>query len=306
MVKLFVGGLPDGVDSMRLRQLFSQFVVVNECDVIKDYAFVHVPEESDARTAIEKLDGYILEGKAINIRRSTSKLRKEPGMDKRCYRCGAVDHKTPQCPSDPANINLKRAANASCIGGPEQKRFIGDGVVAGESPSYAPGHDASAPGTFPYAAGSGAPGARIDPDPELPRPLDSDLFPLYEQYIESRTKYFYFRDRLTKEVKARAHALPSISVAPLQAPYATNNVYSTPPPTALQYTVQQNSSLGSASAATVTYPSTTGASHFYANAVNTSATGAAYPTAQPLPQPTQFIMGFFATKDNFRRRLHHN
>lgn len=60
--------------------------------------------------------------------RSTSKLRKEPGMDKRCYRCGAVDHKTPQCPNDPANINLKRAANASCIGGPEQKRFIGDGV----------------------------------------------------------------------------------------------------------------------------------------------------------------------------------
>lgn len=44
--------------------------------------------------------------------------------------------------------------------------------VAGESPSYAPGHDASAPGAFAYAAGSGAPGARIDPDPELPRPLD--------------------------------------------------------------------------------------------------------------------------------------
>ncbi|EJW79139.1 hypothetical protein WUBG_09953 [Wuchereria bancrofti] len=260
---------------------FSQFVVVNECDVIKDYAFVHVPEESDARTAIEKLDGYILEGKAINIRRSTSKLRKEPGMDKRCYRCGAVDHKTPQCPSDPANINLKRAANAS-IGGPEQKRFVGDGVVAGESPSYAPGHDAGAPSAFAYAAGSGTPGARIDPDPELPRPLDSDLFPLYEQYMESRTKYFYFRDRLTKEVKARAHALPSISVAPLQAPYANNNVYSTPPPTALQ-----NSSLGSTSAATVTYPSTTGASHFYANAVNTSTAGAAYPIVQPLSQPTR-------------------
>ncbi|VDK82553.1 unnamed protein product [Litomosoides sigmodontis] len=311
MVKLFVGGLPDGVDSMRLRQLFSQFVVVNECDVIKDYAFVvrnledliikddlvknirhlichcHVPEESDARTAIEKLDGYILEGKAINIRRSTSKLRKEPGMDKRCYRCGAVDHKTPQCPSDPANINLKRAANATCIAGPEQKRFIADGAVAGESPSYAPGHEAAAPGVFAYSASSGTAGVRIDPDPELPRPLDSDLFPLYEQYIESRTKYFYFRERLTKEVKARAHALPSISVASLQAPYATNNVYSTPPPTALQYTVQQNSPLVSTSTATVTYPTTTGASHFYANVVNTSATGAAYPTAQPLPQPTR-------------------
>lgn len=55
-------------------------------------------------------------------------MRKEPGMDKRCYRCGAVDHKTPQCPSDPANANLKRVANASCLSGPEQKRFIGDGV----------------------------------------------------------------------------------------------------------------------------------------------------------------------------------
>ncbi|VDP19784.1 unnamed protein product [Onchocerca flexuosa] len=210
-------------------------------------------------------------------------------MDKRCYRCGAVDHKTPQCPSDPANANLKRVASASCISGPEQKRFIGDGVIAVESPSYAPGHDANAPGAFAYTAGSGTPGTRIDPDPELPRPLDCDLFPLYEQYMESRTKYFYFRDRLTKEVKARAHALPSISVAPLQAPYAANNIYSTPPPNALQYTVQQNSSLGSTSATTVTYPSTTGASHFYANAVNTSATGAAYPTVQSLSQPARLF-----------------
>lgn len=53
----------------------------------------------------------------------------------------------------------------------------------------------------------------------------------------------------------------------------------------------RNSSIGSTSTATVTsYPSTTGASHFYANAVSTSATGAAYPvagTTQILPQPTR-------------------
>ncbi|OZC05771.1 hypothetical protein X798_07252, partial [Onchocerca flexuosa] len=49
--------------------------------------------------------------------------------------------------------------------------------------------------------------------------------------------------------------------------------------------LSKNSSLGSTSATTVTYPSTTGASHFYANAVNTSATGAAYPTVQSLSQP---------------------
>ncbi|VDN02375.1 unnamed protein product [Thelazia callipaeda] len=285
MVKLFVGGLPDGVDSMRLRQLFSQFVVVNECDVIKDYAFVHVPEESDARTAIEKLDGYILEGKAINIRRSTSKLRKEPGMDKRCYRCGAADHKTPQCPNDPANISLKRTASGNALGVPEQKRFAGDGVGIGESSSYAIGQDNS----FAYPAGSGANGARSDPDPELPRPMDSGLFPLYEQYIDSRTKYFYFRDRLTKEVKARAHMLPSISVTPLQAPYAASSIYSTPPPTTLQFTVQQNSSIRTVPITTMTFPSTTAASHFYANAVNTNSATTIYPNSLSLNQPTRLF-----------------
>ena len=40
MVKLFVGNLADAVDSHVLRELFSQFVDVLECDVLKNFAFV--------------------------------------------------------------------------------------------------------------------------------------------------------------------------------------------------------------------------------------------------------------------------
>ncbi|VDN19674.1 unnamed protein product [Gongylonema pulchrum] len=317
MVKLFVGGLPDGVDSMRLRQLFSQFVVVNECDVIKDYAFVCrlicASSAFSRPLSVPPLIKLLLSG------RSTSKLRKEPGMDKRCFRCGAVDHKTPQCLVDPANANLKRAATTTTAGaGPEQKRFASDAV--GGSPSNTATLDSSGTLAYPNGARTAA-----DADPELPRPLDADLFQLYEQYIESRTKYFYFRDRLSKEVKARTRSAPSIAASAVaQAPYTTSVMYSTPPPSSQHYTKQQfcralfffsfdhffqllvispltqkTNVVGQSSTVTpvttasapTTYQtsSTSGALHFYANAVSTGATAAAaarggiYSTVAPQP-----------------------
>ncbi|MFH4973697.1 hypothetical protein AB6A40_000406 [Gnathostoma spinigerum] len=256
MVKLFVGGLPEGVDSVRLRQLFSQFVIVNECDVIKDYAFVHVVDEESAKIAIEKLDGYILEGKSINIRRSTSKLRKEPGMDRRCYRCGAADHKTPQCPGDPLNISLLKRPNSSgnlvsLVGsGPDAKRFAT--AAKDIATTYTPtitinltGRSTEASSglmtnqTYMYTHQQPVTQQPVqqqlppaDPDPELARPFDADLLPLYEQYMESRTKYFYFRERLSKEVKARSQAMPAIaSAAPLAAPYSSGVYITQPQPT---------------------------------------------------------------------------
>uniref|UniRef100_A0A915BF08 RNA-binding protein 4 n=1 Tax=Parascaris univalens TaxID=6257 RepID=A0A915BF08_PARUN len=287
MVKLFVGGLPDGVDSIRLRQLFSQFVIVNECDVIKDYAFVHVADEESARIAIEKLDGYILENKPINIRRSTSKLRREPGLDKRCYRCGAAEHKTMQCPSDPSNQAgaLKRVASTgqpiSTIGTPEQKRFAADPTGTG-TPTITinltgrPGEGTATQlqqGAYIYQALQPQQVAAValtaaESDPELPRPTDGDLFPLYEQYMESRTKYFYFRERLSKEVKARAHSMPAVTASSLQAPYMTT-LYGVQ--TTHQY-AQQTAS-----------PAYSTGAHYYANATASPTT---YSTAQPIVYST--------------------
>ena len=40
MVKLFVGNLAEAVDSNQLRAIFSQYVDVLECDVLKNFAFL--------------------------------------------------------------------------------------------------------------------------------------------------------------------------------------------------------------------------------------------------------------------------
>ncbi|VDO53076.1 unnamed protein product [Haemonchus placei] len=66
MVKLFVGNLADTVDSTKLKQVFQQFTKVTECDVVKNYAFVHI-EDDDVQSIINRLNGYTLEGKNIHI-----------------------------------------------------------------------------------------------------------------------------------------------------------------------------------------------------------------------------------------------
>lgn len=61
--------------------------------------------------------------------RSTSKLRKEPGVDKRCFRCGTNHHKTLQCPNDPGNNSLKRTSSMGNIPSADiadPKRFAAD------------------------------------------------------------------------------------------------------------------------------------------------------------------------------------
>ncbi|PIO63561.1 hypothetical protein TELCIR_14836 [Teladorsagia circumcincta] len=132
MVKLFVGNLADTVDSTKLKQVFQQFTKVTECDVVKNYAFVHI-EDDDVQSIINRLNGYTLEGKNIHIQLSTSKLRSQPGMSNQCFRCASTDHKTPNCPKDPNNqvtqtikIDLTGAVKrpAGAIDGPDAKRPV--------------------------------------------------------------------------------------------------------------------------------------------------------------------------------------
>jgi len=44
-------------------------------------------------------------GRELHVERSTSRLRKQPGMSDKCFTCGAEEHKTSQCPGNP---NRKR------------------------------------------------------------------------------------------------------------------------------------------------------------------------------------------------------
>ncbi|CAD5231620.1 unnamed protein product [Bursaphelenchus xylophilus] len=193
MVKLFVGNLAEGVDSSRLRNLFLQYVQVQECDVLKNFAFVHVVTDEDAELVIEKLEKYNLDGREIHIERSTSRLRKEPGMGDKCFTCGATDHKTPNCPQEETRKGPKRKGGSDDLG--EKKKPL----LAVSNPGL----------QFPTTH---------ENDPELPCPQNPELRNLYNQYIESRTKYFFYRERLSKELAMQPHvATSSVPAAPVVA-----------------------------------------------------------------------------------------
>ncbi|CAH2324794.1 RNA-binding 14 isoform X1 [Pelobates cultripes] len=65
--KIFVGNVSSGCDITELRKMFEAYGRVVECDVVKDFAFVHMERESDAREAIKDLNGKNIKGKRINV-----------------------------------------------------------------------------------------------------------------------------------------------------------------------------------------------------------------------------------------------
>uniref|UniRef100_T1JGS7 RRM domain-containing protein n=1 Tax=Strigamia maritima TaxID=126957 RepID=T1JGS7_STRMM len=73
--KIFVGHLPPGCSPADLQELFSKFGSVKECDIIKNYAFVHMTSEEEAQAAIQGLNNYIFLGSRISVEQSTSTVR---------------------------------------------------------------------------------------------------------------------------------------------------------------------------------------------------------------------------------------
>ena len=83
-VKLWIGNLPQSVDSQALRLLFEPFGVLTRAEVktvdgviSRGFGFIHYEEEIQARTALEKLMGTVIEGKNIVIR--TKDQQRQPG-----------------------------------------------------------------------------------------------------------------------------------------------------------------------------------------------------------------------------------
>ncbi|XP_016109199.1 RNA-binding protein lark-like [Sinocyclocheilus grahami] len=70
--KIYVGNVPDGVTAAKIKELFQPFGKVVECDIVKNYAFVHMQRESEALEAISKLNHSKLEGQKVFVSLSRS------------------------------------------------------------------------------------------------------------------------------------------------------------------------------------------------------------------------------------------
>ena len=73
--KVYVGNLSYGMDDQSLADLFSQFGTVDSARVVMDrdtgrskgFAFVEMGSDSEAATAIEKLNGTEQMGRSLNV-----------------------------------------------------------------------------------------------------------------------------------------------------------------------------------------------------------------------------------------------
>ena len=78
---LFVGSLPFSVTDDALGQLFAQYGQVQSANIIKDkytgpsrgFGFVEMSTDEEALKAIEKLNGYNLEGRNIVVKEALPK-----------------------------------------------------------------------------------------------------------------------------------------------------------------------------------------------------------------------------------------
>jgi RNA recognition motif-containing protein len=74
-VNIFVGNLAYGATDHDIRELFEQYGVVDKVAIITDrdtgrskgFGFVEMPDSSAAQTAITKLQGKELEGRALTV-----------------------------------------------------------------------------------------------------------------------------------------------------------------------------------------------------------------------------------------------
>lgn len=71
--KLFIGNLDDNTKVSDLKALFEKHGKLLECDIVKNFGFVHYTNETDARKAIENLNGYIINGNAIKVENAKSR-----------------------------------------------------------------------------------------------------------------------------------------------------------------------------------------------------------------------------------------
>jgi RNA recognition motif-containing protein len=83
--KLYVGNLPYSAEEATLRDLFAQVGTVESVSIIidkltgrsKGFGFVEVTTDQEMNAAIEKFNGYSLDGRDINVNEARPKAPRE-------------------------------------------------------------------------------------------------------------------------------------------------------------------------------------------------------------------------------------
>ncbi|XP_031466522.1 RNA-binding protein 14-like isoform X1 [Phasianus colchicus] len=237
--KIFVGNVSAACTSGELRSLFQQYGTVVECDVVKDYAFVHMENEADAKVAIENLNGKEVKGRRVNVELSTNVQKKGAGL---AVPAGVVVDKNKR-------IGLEyREKFQPKIEGFEQRRLTDSAF-----PSAAAGYAAtSSSSLYDYQQRFGT-AAKYDgfdaqPRPSSPTYFGRDRSPLRRS--PSRAGYSAATLPVTAQPAAyRAQPSASLGAAYRAQPSASLGVAYRPQPTtgqAAAYRAQPSASLGAA------------------------------------------------------------
>ena len=85
-IKIYVGNIPQSARNSELKELFEKFGKVVECDILKEFAFVHMEDTNDAKAAIAGLNDSLWMGSRIRVELSTTRTNKGKCRTPKAYR----------------------------------------------------------------------------------------------------------------------------------------------------------------------------------------------------------------------------